>query len=313
MDNIKMVSPTVDAMFKSLFVYNEYFFKRFLISVLELNLDPKTASIRYLSPEIPIKRKNERKKIADLIVVLDDKYIINVEMNSKYYKYVKNRNFAYHANVVSAAANKGKIKDFDKYTFIQLNLNPKEKKQEKGFRVIKPIFTDTKKVGINNYKIHLRYLANYKDIRYNKDVKKYEANCWLAYFSTTTFEEANEVFKKFLPDEERMMIMDEVRSLSSEDFILSDEAMANLDAMIEYDRERIHKEEIRRATRRASKKARKKALGQGISQGISQGIEQNKLEVAKNMLKKNYSLDAIKDITGLSDDRLNECYSLVKM
>ena len=40
-------------------------------------------------------------------------------------------------------------------------------------------------------------------------------------------------------------------------------------------------------------------------QGIQQGIEQNKKEIAKNMLKKGYSIDEIIEISGLSIEVIN--------
>ena len=51
----------------------------------------------------------------------------------------------------------------------------------------------------------------------------------------------------------------------------------------------------------------------GIEQGIAQGIEQGKLDtslnVAGNMLKNNYSIDSIIEITGLSGEQIERLLS----
>ena len=51
-----------------------------------------------------------------------------------------------------------------------------------------------------------------------------------------------------------------------------------------------------------------KGIEQGIEQGIAQGIEQGKLDTslnfARNMLKNNYSIDSIMEITGLSREQI---------
>ena len=51
-----------------------------------------------------------------------------------------------------------------------------------------------------------------------------------------------------------------------------------------------------------------KGIEQGIEQGIAQGIEQGKLDTslnfARNMLKNNYSIDSIIEITGLSGEQI---------
>ncbi|MBE6141135.1 MAG: hypothetical protein E7172_06395 [Firmicutes bacterium] len=47
-----------------------------------------------------------------------------------------------------------------------------------------------------------------------------------------------------------------------------------------------------------------KGIEKGIAQGIEKGIEQNKITVAKNMLKKNIDMTDIVEITGLSEKRI---------
>ena len=47
-----------------------------------------------------------------------------------------------------------------------------------------------------------------------------------------------------------------------------------------------------------------KGIEQGIEKGMEKGIEQNKLETAREMLARNYPLEDVIAITGLSREEL---------
>lgn len=46
-------------------------------------------------------------------------------------------------------------------------------------------------------------------------------------------------------------------------------------------------------------------LSEALEKGIKQGIEQEKIEIAKSMLKENINIDIISKITGLILEQLN--------
>ena len=80
-------------------------------------------------------------------------------------------------------------------------------------------------------------------------------------------------------------------------FILHEWQKDKMDALVKYN-------EIENATNegKALGIAEGKTLGiaEGKTLGIAEGIKQNKFEIAKNMLKKNMSLEDISEITGLT-------------
>ena len=47
-------------------------------------------------------------------------------------------------------------------------------------------------------------------------------------------------------------------------------------------------------------------ISQGISQGIEQGTRQRNIEIAKNMIKDNESIEKISRYTGLTQNELNK-------
>ena len=51
--------------------------------------------------------------------------------------------------------------------------------------------------------------------------------------------------------------------------------------------------------------ATKKGIKQGLEQGLERGTEQSKNEIARNMLKKGLDISLISEVTGLSNEQIN--------
>ena len=50
-----------------------------------------------------------------------------------------------------------------------------------------------------------------------------------------------------------------------------------------------------------------RATQEGINIGINQGFQQRNMEIAKNLLNKNMSVEDIMDITGLTREEIENC------
>ena len=55
----------------------------------------------------------------------------------------------------------------------------------------------------------------------------------------------------------------------------------------------------------ATKKGLKEGLEKGLEQGLERGTEQSKNEIARNMLKKGLDIFLISEVTGLSNEQIN--------
>ena len=55
----------------------------------------------------------------------------------------------------------------------------------------------------------------------------------------------------------------------------------------------------------ATKKGLKEGLEKGLEQGLERGTEQSKNEIARNMLKKGLDISLISEVTGLSNEQIN--------
>jgi predicted transposase/invertase (TIGR01784 family) len=86
-------------------------------------------------------------------------------------------------------------------------------------------------------------------------------------------------------------------------------AMNVLDIISQSEEERRLYEDRRRALLDYNSNmdcAQEKGLELGIAQGIEKGMEKGKLEVAKNMLKNEYDLKTVSEISGINTDDLSK-------
>ena len=91
----KFISLFNDRFVKTLLCKNIILLKKLLIYVLDLKLDPYNVELVILNNELLLDSYNERKKYTDFIVLLDNKYYIDLEINSSNFEEVNYKNFLY--------------------------------------------------------------------------------------------------------------------------------------------------------------------------------------------------------------------------
>ena len=80
LDNkVKMQTLTYDIMFKNLFKRNKYAFKRFLITILHLDISPNECNIYFLENELDIINHKEKRKTTDFNIRINDSISVNIE------------------------------------------------------------------------------------------------------------------------------------------------------------------------------------------------------------------------------------------
>ena len=82
-------------MFKRIFTKNPEILKRFLISVLKLDMNPDTATIEIESNELVKAKDKEYHKTVDILAKINNNLRIDIEINSERYDSVKFRNTMY--------------------------------------------------------------------------------------------------------------------------------------------------------------------------------------------------------------------------
>ena len=152
-----MIKLTFDKMLKAFFEKNPLVYKRFIVSALHLDLIPEEIDIINKNTELSIDKYTEYSKTVDFYADINRNILLNIELNSAYFKDVKMRNNIFNhkkiAMLLKKGATKGDIKKIENITYIQLNLNIREKTNNLGEDIVVPYKYNIPKQRKNIYQI----------------------------------------------------------------------------------------------------------------------------------------------------------------
>lgn len=255
--------------------------------------------------DIPRKNINEVSWVCDFIITINNYNLYNIEINKRYYPGLYARNWNYILKLHSSRIPTGiKYRDLNKYSSKQINFNKFKNDDNlaldiEGWTSYKTSKKKHKNVGVFQFDIEFCYDIVYTDT--SKDItnvpKLYR---WGALFVAESIKEIDYILgSDMLKMETKNNLLNKIDEASQDEIILSK-------ISLEEDFEGSIRDEIEIAKKEAAKKGRedgrKKGIiegrKEGIEQGIEQGIEKNTICTIKAMLKKNYSITEIADITG---------------
>ena len=277
---MKLLELTSDVVFKSFMMSDktkEY--KARLIHLITGIPESELLSASYQSIELPVKHKKDKVLKTDIIVNVE-KSIISLEMNKEYYDGLFVKNGTYLNHIESSQFERGDVY-LDYKAIIQINFDNFQK--YKGDKLIYEFMMREKETNeietdlIKSYHINLSYLKNRC---YNK-CSEIEKTCIL-------FLEDLEKYKLDIKEDE---IMEKAYETLEE--ISSDEKIIGL-----YDAEKVEQKVINTKIEGARR--------EGHEAGLKQGIEQEKIEIAKNLLKQNIDVSIIQNATGLSLEQIEK-------
>ena len=277
---MKLLELTSDVVFKSFMMSDktkEY--KARLIHLITGIPESELLSASYQSIELPVKHKKDKVLKTDIIVNVE-KSIISLEMNKEYYDGLFVKNGTYLNHIESSQFERGDVY-LDYKAIIQINFDNFQK--YKGDKLIYEFMMREKETNeietdlIKSYHINLSYLKNRC---YNK-CSEIEKTCIL-------FLEDLEKYKLDIKEDE---IMEKAYETLEE--ISNDEKIIGL-----YDAEKVEQKVINTKIEGARR--------EGHEAGLKQGIEQEKIEIAKNLLKQNIDVSIIQNATGLSLEQIEK-------
>ena len=286
---LKLIPLTFDKMFKSVFTYDLDIFKEFLILETNLDLDIESTSISLLNSELPKGIIKEYQKTIDIYVSLNDNTRIDVELNNASYNDLLSiRNSLYESKLFSMSLESGEsIKELVNKKIIQLNLNTKDFNITYGEDILMTYGIKTGNFYLKNRQIILKYLAYYKKMYYNFDIKLSKSELWLVVILSESFTELYDLLGNLLSDLKREKFIRKVIEMSKDTFILHE----------------WEKEKMDELTKLAYKED---GLEEGFADGVKHGKMDAIIEVAKSLLKENISLDVISKCTGLSLEKIEK-------
>ena len=285
--NYKIIPMTNDRVFKS--VLSSIEARDYLIDIISGITGLPKANLKkdmtFVDSEHRISRKNESKKISDLVVEVKDN-VINLEMNNTYYKKLVDRNFEYIAklksNLIGESYNKIR-------KVIQINFDNFNRYNDDR-AVIKFEMRDEKgiKEGVSLESYHV-ILPNVKEKYYNENNKD-DLIGKLVIFVAERDEELQKLIDKHI----------ELRPVGKKLVEISREEEARGIYDLEEHERRVRNSLIEDALEDGWNRGKK----EGKEEGIKEGIKENKLSVAKRMLEKNIDINVISECTGLSEKEI---------
>ena len=210
-------------MFKRIFTLNPHLLKDFLISVLKLDMDPNQTNIIIENSELTKTIRKEYHKTVDILVVLNKKITIDVELNSSNYYAIKYRNALYIEKIMTTNLEQGTaLENMDNYYYYQLNLNIHKFKEdigEKNFYFKEDI---TNELLIENLKVVHKSLDYYSNLYYNKKDKLDKDAIWLALINAKNLEELKEMSSFIMEKKDQEKFIKDVQKASQEKLVLSE-------------------------------------------------------------------------------------------
>ena len=274
-----------DRAFKEVFLNpnNSDLLKALLEFILKIKIDKlEIKKTELLSGNVNIKDKR-----VDAIVHTGNKKI-EIEINSQNKDYLHTRSTAYICNIYQSNASVGDTYNEDT-DIIQVNL--------------------TWGLGRNNDEMKIYKIMNEKGELYVKNLIIYEIN--MDYYDKIWYSKNEDEIKKNL----YMIMLDldkkELENMPKDDIVdkyITNVTIVNDDP--EFQKYMSEEEDKRKIQNSLLSEAKEEGISQGytsgINDGISKGENKKSIEIAKNMLKKNMSIEDISDITGLSIAEINK-------
>ncbi len=270
-----------DRAFKEVFLNpdNSDLLKALLEFILKIKIDKlEIKKTELLSGNVNIKDKR-----VDAIVHTGNKKI-EIEINSQNKDYLHTRSTAYICNIYQSNASVGDTYNEDT-DIIQVNL--------------------TWGLGRNNDEMKIYKIMNERGELYVKNFIIYEIN--MDYYDKIWYSKNEEEIKK----NQYMIMLDldkkELKNMPKDKIVdkyITNVTIVNDDP--EFQKYMSEEEDKRKIQNSLLSEAKENGYTSGINDGIFKGENKKSIEIAKNMLKKNMSIEDISDITGLSIEEINK-------
>ena len=254
-----------------------------LKALLEFILKIKIDKLEIKKTELLSGNVNIKDKRVDAIVHTGNKKI-EIEINSQNKDYLHTRSTAYICNIYQSNASVGDTYN-ENTDIIQVNL--------------------TWGLGRNNDEMKIYKIMNEKGELYVKNFIIYEIN--MDYYDKIWYSKNEEEIKK----NQYMIMLDldkkELKNMPKDKIVdkyITNVTIVNDDP--EFQKYMSEEEDKRKIQNSLLSEAKENGYTSGINDGISKGKNKKSIEIAKNMLKKNMSIEDISDITGLSIEEINK-------
>ena len=278
-----------DLMAKKVFGNNENQDQiKFLLNQI-LNINPSYVEV--LNNEIIDRPYKDKKFEVDLLVKTEEGLTIIVEINTDVNQKITDRNLFYMCRVMSRNLKRSEdFKNLNRHIQISFDFEGYQEEPIMDYKLI------DKKTGVilsDKMEIIKVSVPYYNEKCYNED-----ANLQTRFIGLLNEENCERARKLIRGDKSMEDLYDKVMENSDDEIIgLYD---------IESHRREIEKSVIEDAMEKGLKKGIEEGIKEGIKEGIEKGVSKEKVNIAKNLLKKNFDIKIIEEITGLSKEEITK-------
>ena len=297
-EDMRIVPMTYDKVFKGVLLSKEA--RGYLVSLISnitgIDKEKIKDNIVFKNNEQLLGNIKEKKKITDMLIEIKDN-VINLEMNKEYYEGLLDRNNEYISKIretlVKEGENYSDIPKIIQINFDNYNIYKPDKRVVIKFEMMDKECKIREGVNVESYHV---ILPNAKEKYYNN-----EKDALVKELMVMMAETSKELEKLIKENMELRPVGEKLKDLNDDSSLL-----------LEYDYEE-HQRRVRNSLMStAIKKGWNEGKEEGIKEGIEKGIEKGKIEgaleskidIAKNMLDKNFEINLISQITGLSIEEI---------
>lgn len=285
----KLLSPKIDLVFHILFRQDkEKIIKGLISSILGKNIQKvKLGEDRYLVPKYP----EDKLGIIDFKAILEDGSICTIEIQLLNYQDIEERELFYWSGLFREQLKKGnRYKELNKViSVIIIDYELKKLEEIEDLHTewkIKEVKTGKDILLTDKLEIHIIELPKVKKaIEKDKNNKLAQ---WMMFIDNPNEEGVKRIVEK---NEEIKEAMEELEIISGD---AEARRLAELRQKYILDQNSCIDEAVERG------------LKKGIEEGIEKGIKNNKIEVAKRMLKQNMNIELICQITDLTKEEIEK-------
>ncbi len=316
MEKTRKISVKNDIVFKEIFAKkgNETFLQDFLSGLLKRKIE-KIEIIKDASLTKNV--LNEKLGIIDIKATLDEKDIVDIEMQMCYFPNMEERALYYSSKLISSQLKVAQGYEKLKPVIVIVILNKSIFPYEEHIGETKTIIKGKEEYEVmKKQKFYFIELEKYRKQKFNPEDK---VSQWLAFIDGEDKERTSVAMKKnkeikkaneeyeYLTGEEEIQRIAELKEKWERDY--NSGVQYGYDSGYEMGIEEGIKKGIQDGIEEGIKKGMQdgieKGMKNGIEKGIIQGENKREREIAKDMLKKNLDIDLISDITGLSKEEIN--------
>lgn len=332
----KLIPGTYDLVFKAIMTSEREYLADIVSGISGIDKEKIMKNAVIKSNEYIVENIDESKKTSDLVIEVKEN-IINIEMNNFNYNNLNKRNNRYLYKLVSISENNSIIiqinldnfdngnEEISKYVLYDVKNDKEDSDSVIKYRVnlalIKKKYYNKEKLSKLEKELLMLTIDNKKEldivskgdkvmIKVNKKLNELSDDKYLCLmydrdeFKEWEFNEYKKTIKEQLMEEKEQLMEEKERIKKEKEQVKKEEERVRK----EEERVRKEKEQVRKEKEQLMKELENKAMEDGTSIGIKQDIEQGrndeKISIAKNMIKLGIKIDDISKATGLKVDEI---------